>query len=58
MVVMVARGASCAGIGEALHISPKTVDTYRSRLMAKLGVPDVTALVKLALRHGLISNDG
>jgi len=33
------------------------VDSYRSRLMAKLGAADVTALVKLALKHGLISND-
>lgn len=57
VVAMVVDGHSSSAIGAALHLSPKTVDSYRSRLMAKLGVPDVTALVKLALRHGLIDND-
>jgi two-component system invasion response regulator UvrY len=57
VVTMVVDGHSSSEIATALHLSPKTVDSYRSRLMAKLGVPDVTALVKLALRHGLISND-
>jgi DNA-binding CsgD family transcriptional regulator len=33
------------------------VDTYRSRLMAKLGLADVPALVRWALREGLISLD-
>jgi two-component system, NarL family, invasion response regulator UvrY len=37
-----------------LHLSPKTVDSYRSRLMAKLAVPDVPALVRFAIRAGLI----
>ncbi len=58
VVVMVVNGGSSAEIALALHLSPKTVDSYRSRLMAKVGVSDVTALVKLALRHGLIDNDG
>ena len=54
ILLMVARGASSAGIGEALHLSPKTVDTYRSRLMAKLGLADVPAIVRWAIREGLI----
>lgn len=54
IVSMVVRGQSSASIGQALHLSPKTVDTYRSRLMNKLGVGDVPALVRLAIRHGLI----
>jgi two-component system invasion response regulator UvrY len=57
VVTMVVNGQSSSEIATALHLSPKTVDSYRSRLMAKLGAPDVTALVKLALKHGLISND-
>lgn len=57
VVSMVVNGHSSNEIAASLHLSPKTVDSYRSRLMAKLGAPDVTALVKLALRHGLISND-
>lgn len=58
VVVMVVNGHSSSEIATALHLSSKTVDSYRSRLMAKLGAPDVTALVKLALRHGLINDEG
>lgn len=58
IVSMVVRGQSSAAIGRELHLSPKTVDTYRSRLMAKLGAGDVTALVRLAMRHGLLPDEG
>lgn len=54
IVLMVVRGRSSSEIGTLLHLSPKTVDSYRSRLMAKLGVADVPALVRLAVRTGLI----
>jgi two-component system, NarL family, invasion response regulator UvrY len=33
------------------------VDSYRSRLMAQLGVGDLASLVRLAIREGLISAD-
>jgi two-component system invasion response regulator UvrY len=56
IIVMVTRGQSSAEIGEALHLSPKTVATYRSRLMAKLGVHDVAGLVRLAIRTRLIDD--
>ncbi|MEW6706414.1 MAG: response regulator transcription factor [Pseudomonadota bacterium] len=55
---LVVQGHSSAAIGGTLHLSPKTVDTYRSRLMSKLGVGDVPALVRLAIRSGLIDVDG
>jgi DNA-binding NarL/FixJ family response regulator len=57
VLVMVARGMTSAAIGEELHLSPKTVDSYRSRLMAKLKLNDVPAVVRWALREGLISLD-
>lgn len=57
IVAMVVRGQSSAAIGQALHLSPKTVDTYRSRAMAKVGAPDVPALVRWAIRAGLIDAD-
>lgn len=50
----VVRGLSSSAIGEQLHLSPKTVDSYRSRLMAKLDVADVPSLVRLAVREGWI----
>lgn len=52
---LVAEGHSSAQIGEQLHLSSKTVDTYRSRLMQKLGLADLVSLVKFAVRHGMVS---
>jgi two-component system, NarL family, invasion response regulator UvrY len=57
IITMVVTGQSSTMIGQQLHLSPKTVDTYRSRLMAKIGVSDVTALVRFAIRTGLIDAD-
>ena len=57
IITMVVSGQSSAAIGAQLHLAAKTVDTYRSRLMAKLGVGDLTALVRLAIRTGLIASD-
>ena len=54
---MVVSGMSSAAIGAELHLSPKTVDTYRSRLMAKLGVHDLANLVRVAVRMGVIDSD-
>jgi two-component system, NarL family, response regulator NreC len=49
----VVEGKSSADIATRLGLSPKTVETYRSRLMQKLGVPNLPALVKFAIQHGL-----
>lgn len=57
IISMVVNGQSSARIATQLHLSPKTVATYRSRLMAKLGVADVTALVRLAVHCGLLDAD-
>jgi DNA-binding NarL/FixJ family response regulator len=52
---LVAEGKTSREIAERLAISPKTVDTYRSRLMRKIGAENLVALVKFAIRHGVIS---
>ena len=57
IVMLVLRGKSSAAIAAALFLSPKTVDSYRSRVMAKLGVDDLPALVRLAIREGWIGVD-
>jgi len=49
-----ARGFSNLEIAERLFVSPKTVDTYRSRVMAKLDLHRRSELVEYALRHGLM----
>jgi two-component system, NarL family, invasion response regulator UvrY len=55
ILVLVSRGSSSAAIGLQLTLSPKTVDSYRSRLMAKIGAGDVPALVRFAIRADLVS---
>jgi DNA-binding NarL/FixJ family response regulator len=50
---LVADGYSSAKIGELLHLSPKTVDSYRSRLMQKLQVNQLAGLIKFAIQHGV-----
>ena len=45
----VVAGYTSADIGHQLSLSPKTIETYRCRLMVKLGVTDRAALIRLAL---------
>ena len=52
---LVAEGKTSQEIAERLSISPKTVDTYRSRLMHKIGVEDMAGVIKFAIQHGVIS---
>jgi DNA-binding NarL/FixJ family response regulator len=52
---LVAEGKSSKEISGLLHLSAKTVETYRSRLMEKLGISGIPGLVKFAIQHGLIS---
>jgi DNA-binding NarL/FixJ family response regulator len=51
---LVAAGKSTADIAHTLFLSPKTVDTYRSRLMQKLDIDSLAGLVKFAIACGLI----
>lgn len=52
---LVIDGKSSNNIAQNLSLSPKTVDTYRSNIMKKLGVNDKTELIKFAMRHGLVT---
>lgn len=54
---LVAEGNSSAEIGKLLFLSPKTVDTYRSRLMAKLGVSNLAGLIRFAVEHGITTRE-
>jgi DNA-binding NarL/FixJ family response regulator len=51
---LVVEGRSSKEIARALGIAPASVFTYRSRIMFKLGIEDITGLVRFAIRHGLI----
>jgi DNA-binding NarL/FixJ family response regulator len=49
----VVEGRSSAEIASILNLSPKTVESYRSRLMQKLDISDIPSLVKYAIQQGL-----
>jgi DNA-binding NarL/FixJ family response regulator len=49
----VVEGKSSADIAGILSLSPKTVETYRSRLMEKLEINNLPSLIKFAIQHGL-----
>lgn len=50
---LVVEGKSSAVIASILNLSPKTVESYRSRLMQKLDISDIPSLVKFAIQQGL-----
>ena len=54
VLTLTAEGYSSGEIGKKLFLSPKTVDTYRARLMQKLGLSHRAELVRLALQTGLL----
>ena len=53
--LMLARGRGVNEIAEELHLSAKTISTHKSRLMQKLGVDNLSDLVRYALKHELVA---
>jgi DNA-binding NarL/FixJ family response regulator len=52
---LIAQGKSNAEMADMLAVTRPTISTYRARIMNKLGLDDLPALMKFALDHGLIS---
>jgi DNA-binding NarL/FixJ family response regulator len=50
---LVAEGKASKEIAEILRLSSKTVNTYRYRIMEKLGINDIPSLVRFAIQNGL-----
>jgi PAS domain S-box-containing protein len=57
IVRLIAEGKSNAEVADLLRLSPRTVETYRARVMEKLRLDDLVALVKFAIRNGMSSVD-
>ena len=53
VLLLLTDGKSRAEIASLLALSPKTIDTYRSRMMQKLGIEDIASLVIFAIQQGL-----
>jgi len=54
IAIMLSQGHKANTIAKRLHLSEKTVATYKARLFEKLGIDNVVALANLASVHGLL----
>ena len=54
---LLAEGKTTKQIGQRLHISPKTVEVHRLRIMDKLSIDNVAQLTKYAIQEGLTSSE-
>jgi DNA-binding NarL/FixJ family response regulator len=54
---LVVEGKSNREIATLIALSPRTVETYRLRLMRKLGIENLPSLVRYAIRHGIVPLD-
>lgn len=57
VLLMIARGHSLSAIAKALCVSPKTVSTYRTRILDKMKLPGNAHLIHYAIKHGLVENE-
>jgi DNA-binding NarL/FixJ family response regulator len=55
VVQLLAEGKTSKEAAKLLQISPKTVETHRRNIMAKLKLHSIAALTKFAIREGLTS---
>ena len=53
VLVRIADGHTNREIGDELGISPRTVETHRERVMAKLRIRTVAGLTRFVVEHGL-----
>jgi two-component system invasion response regulator UvrY len=54
VMCMIATGKTVKQIGEELFLSEKTVSTYRSRILEKMGMKNNAELIHYAIKHGLV----
>ena len=52
---LIAESHTTKKMAETLHLSVKTIETYRAQLMARLDIHDIAGLVRYAVRAGLVS---
>jgi DNA-binding NarL/FixJ family response regulator len=54
---LLAEGRTGAQIARRLQLSQKTVETYRARMVEKVGIRDVPGLVRFAIQRGIVNLD-
>ncbi|WP_016857941.1 UvrY/SirA/GacA family response regulator transcription factor [Candidatus Williamhamiltonella defendens] len=55
IMLMITKGQKVNEISQQLHLSPKTINSYRYRLFNKLNISGDVALTHLAIKHGLFN---
>lgn len=54
VMIQLAQGRRIADIAALMHLSPKTVSTYRARILDKLGIASNAELARYCQGHGLL----
>ncbi len=54
VLCMIASGKTVSDIGEELHLSVKTISTYRVRILDKLQMKNNAELTRFAIKQGLV----
>ena len=57
IMLLITRGKKVTDISENLHLSTKTINSYRYRMFEKLSVGNDVELTHLAIRHGMINTE-
>jgi DNA-binding NarL/FixJ family response regulator len=53
---LVAEGNSTKQVAGRLGLSTKTIEAHRGAIMHRLGIRDLTGLVRFAIKEGLLSS--
>jgi DNA-binding NarL/FixJ family response regulator len=54
VLVLIAQGRTVTEIGDELHLSVKTISTYRSRILDKMGLRNNAGLMHYAIEEGIV----
>jgi DNA-binding NarL/FixJ family response regulator len=55
VMVLIAQGRTVSEIGDELHLSVKTISTYRTRILEKMGMKNNAELMHYAIEEGIVS---
>jgi DNA-binding NarL/FixJ family response regulator len=54
VIALFARGKTITSIGRELSLSPKTISTYRERILVKLNLKTTSDIIRFAIREGIV----
>ena len=57
VLLQLAKGRRVSDIAEAMHLSSRTISTYRSRILAKLRLTSNAELARYCISHGLLDQE-